>query len=374
MISALSREFDVVLISLLSRDQLNEWPLPKVDGVWKQCAFHMPSFDARSASAVLAATSKYPRSVAATWSRDTARCIEDAIRVSKAQVVIGTDMRTARYLGHVRAQVPGIRTILDEPDVSPFLEAPAGASAVERQRSTIRRRKYQRFLMSAGAGLDAVVVASRHEADAFAVLSGEDRTIVIENGISTFPSPWRAPNSATLLYTGSLTYGPNAEAVQYLINDILPHIALAENSVRLVVTGRLPDTIPDTCRHPRVEYTGRLDRLDPIYHSARVFVAPILSGTGTRIKILEAMAIGMPVVTTSKGIEGIPATSGQHVLIVDDPAMFADAVVRIITDDSLANQLGVGGRAFVQQHANWESSANRLCSLVRQLLNSANRG
>ena len=103
-----------------------------------------------------------------------------------------------------------------------------------------------------------------------------------------------------------------------------------------MVTGALPSSTDFAMRHPQVLLAGRLDDLDATYRAARVCVVPLRYGTGTRIKIIEALAYGMPVVTTSKGAEGLAVVHGEHVLIADDPHDFAAATVRLLRDSELS--------------------------------------
>ncbi|HUG16699.1 MAG TPA: glycosyltransferase family 4 protein [Thermomicrobiales bacterium] len=368
IIDAFASTHDIVLVSLLPPGVVRRGPLPPTPGVWRQYAFPIPVFRPRSWSGALGFLSLIPRSLVATWSRDTAEAVSWTVAGSGASVVIGTNLQTLRYLDFLRESDATIRAVLDEPDVSPFETAPPGASRLGRARHSLRYHKYRRLLRRAAGEIDAFVVASEHEAHAFERLSGASRTQVIANGVSRFPTPWRPLASRQLLYTGSLTYAPNAEAVEFYSSSILPYIAEKMDGVTLAVTGALPDSALPVHIDPSTRLTGRLDDLEPMYRESRVFIAPILSGTGTRIKLLEAMAIGIPIVTTSKGIEGIPVTAGTHALIADDPREFADATLSLLSDDHLAQSLGANGRAFVMQHGNWETSAAQFRRLIDGVL------
>jgi glycosyltransferase involved in cell wall biosynthesis len=126
--------------------------------------------------------------------------------------------------------------------------------------------------------------------------------------------------------------------------------------------------LPNEARHPRLRLTGYLDTLDDILHESRVFIAPLLSGTGTRIKLIEAMAYGMPIVSTSKGAEGLAILPGRHMLIADTPVDFANAVSRLLEDTALCESLGVQARELVRTRYTWDASGNELRQLVRSLL------
>jgi glycosyltransferase involved in cell wall biosynthesis len=368
LIDALAGDFDVVLVSLLAESEIASSGLPAVPGVWRQTALPLPTFESWSPRSLVGAMHRWPRSVIATWDPNTAQSIVDLALETSSSVVIGTDLRTLRYLRHLRHHVAGVRTILDEPDVSPFVNIGHDQGVASQLRARMRRRKYQRLLRESVDDLDAVLVAAPFEAAAYQRMSGGHAAHVIENGVHQFPDPWSVPASTSMLYTGSLTYAPNLEAVTWLARAILPLIVSRAPSAVLTVTGTLPNDLPEILRQPAFRFTGRLDDLDSVFRASRVFVAPILSGTGTRIKILEAMAMGIPVVTTSKGCEGIPLSPGDHALVADSPQEFALATLRVMQDPCYAQEVGARGRAFVLQHASWNASAVRLRELVGALL------
>ena len=110
----------------------------------------------------------------------------------------------------------------------------------------------------------------------------------------------------------------------------------------------------------RVSVPGFVDDLDECYKRANVFVAPILVGGGIIVKILDAMAAGTPVVTTTYGNEGIGAVPGRDILIADDPESFADAVVRVLSDRGLEERLSLNGREFVRKHFTFEAAMKKL--------------
>lgn len=367
MIAALAGDYDVALIALLPAENGDRGPLRPVPGVWRQWVLPLPVFHPTAANALLAGLSPLPRSLVATWDPGTAAAVSAIARDIDACLAIGTDLRTLRYL---LSLPPGIRTILDEPDVSPFVvDGMDGRAGRWRLRAVARERKYRRLLADASRRLDAVVVASAVEAAAYRRLSGSSRVAVLPNGVDAIPRwHWRLPDSLQLLYTGSITYRPNAEAVAYFISHILPHLEKEAPGVRLVVTGHAPDPVPRALRHPRVRYTGRLESLDAVYRESRAFIAPLLSGTGTRVKLLEAMAIGMPIVSTSKGAEGLDIVPGEHLLIADDAPEFAAAITRLLRDRDESECLGAAARALVRQRYTWDRLGSELRGLVEQVL------
>lgn len=354
MIAALRGWYDIGLVTLAERAELADGPLPPVGGVWRQWAWEMPGYAPRSPAAILAATSRYPRSFVTTWDARVAAAIGQIVHEHGFDLAIGADVRVLRYLLDLADALP---VLLGEANVSPFTaDALRPAHLGERLRAALREAKYRRLLRLAAARLDAVIVPTREEARAYRRLAGTARVHVVPNGVAAFPATlWRAPATRELLYTGSPTYAPNAEAAEHFLRAVLPLVQREFPDARLVVTGALPERLPDGLVHPHLRLTGRLDTLDAAYRAARLFVAPILSGTGSRVKLLEAMAQGMPIVSTTKGAEGIGATPGKHLLIADDPPAFAAAVCGLLADPARSEDLGAAGAAFVRDHYDWAS-------------------
>jgi len=364
LIDTFSDEYDVFLIVLQSDTDGSPEIHGQVPGVWRLTVLPIPNFRPRSLRSIAASLHPYPRSFVATWDQEIAKAISAEVRTAQAHLVIGTDLRIVRYLQSIDPKTP---VILDEANVSPFVGMSTDRSP-SALRAMVRERKYQR-LLNARRTIEVVVVPSRQEAIAYQSLAPSSAVQVIPNGVGAVPAtPWQPPGTEVLLYTGSLTYGPNLEAVTWYERAILPLLKTQLACPVLHITGALPDAIPDRIKQPAFRLTGRLDDLDPMFRASGVFVAPILSGTGTRIKILEALAYGIPIVTTSKGCEGIPLVPGRHALIADTPADFALAILRVLQNPGFAMELGASGRAFVQQHGTWDKSAEQFLTIVANLL------
>ena len=369
MIAALAQEYDVVLITLLPVEDLAQRHVQPIEGVWQQWALPLPVYRPNSLPALLAGLGPAPRSTVTTWSTQTAQRIARIIKQAGCTLAIGTDLRTLRYL---LALAPCIGTILDEPDVSPFTaEQAAAQKGIGLLRASGRRQKYRHLLRGAAATLSGVIVASPEEARAYRQLADTDRITMIENSIGEVPAqPWQPPDGAQLLYCGALGYGPNADAVTYFTGEILPKIVATEPDARLVVTGAIPENIPAGVLDPHVTLAGLLDQptLAATYRTSRVCVVPLRAGTGTRIKLLEALAFGIPIVTTTKGAEGLDVTHSEHLLIADTPAEFAAATLRVLRDTDLAIRLGAQGRAHVRRRYSWEARGAELRALVHACL------
>jgi len=170
-----------------------------------------------------------------------------------------------------------------------------------------------------------------------------------------------------LLFVGVIGYPPNADAVLYFCKSIMPLVRRKIPDVQLTVVGNAPP--PEVCKlavRDEVVVTGVVDDLVAYYARATVCVVPLRAGGGTRLKILEAMAFGRPVVSTSIGCEGLAAVDGEHLLIGDSPEDFAQNVIQLLLEPDLRHRITIAARRMVEQRYDWPIIGRKLCgSMVR---------
>jgi sugar transferase (PEP-CTERM/EpsH1 system associated) len=174
---------------------------------------------------------------------------------------------------------------------------------------------------------------------------------------------FKAPDSQedgeveALVFTGSLDWLPNDDAVSYFCGKILPLIWQKKDSVKLYVVGKSPSAMIKKLagRDSRVIVTGRVDDVRPYVRPAKAFIVPLRIGGGTRLKILEAMSMSKAVVSTSIGAEGIEYTDGKNILIGDNPQDFADKVLGLMDDGLKSRQIGAEGRKLVCGKYDWDT-------------------
>jgi len=167
-----------------------------------------------------------------------------------------------------------------------------------------------------------------------------------------------APRSRRLLFVGNFEHLPNLDALDYLLGDLWPQIRLRAPDAEIVVAGARAG--PSVCRYDGrdgVAVVGAVPETRPYYQECRALVAPIRAGSGTRLKILEALACGMPVLTTTVGAEGIEGVPGRHFLIADSAAELIEGACRLLVDGELCARLGRGGRELAERLYGWEDSA-----------------
>jgi glycosyltransferase involved in cell wall biosynthesis len=268
---------------------------------------------------------------------------------------------------------PGALRVLDEHNVEyRFMER------LERQERSRLRRLYYR--LEARKLRDHELAACRR-ADAILTTSDVDRATlvphvgaipirVVPNGVDTaFFTPGPASDGPPrLVFTGAIDYQPNTDGVLHFCGKIWPLVRRSAPEATLAIVGKDPPPAVRALAGDGVVVTGTVPDVRPWMQSATVFVVPLRTGGGTRLKILEALACGRAVVSTSLGCEGLAVTPGQDILVADEPAAFADAVVRSLRDPALRARLGAAGRALVEQRYRWEAIGADLGGFYEELL------
>jgi glycosyltransferase involved in cell wall biosynthesis len=173
----------------------------------------------------------------------------------------------------------------------------------------------------------------------------------------------------SLVYNGALTYSANYDAMRYFLADIYPLIRQRVPETTLTVTGSLSGVdLSGLALDKSVRLSGYVDDIRMPVAEAAICVTPIRQGGGTRLKILEAMALGTPVVSTTKGAEGLEVTPEQEIAIADGPAEFAAEVVRLLGDRSLRARLAANGRRLVEERYNWGQIGEEFVKLVEDVV------
>ena len=200
-------------------------------------------------------------------------------------------------------------------------------------------------------------------------------TAVVPNGVDLefFAPGGRPRRPATVLFFGELGYYPNTDALHFLFAEIWPAVKRSVPAAELVVVG--PSAPPAIQRLASkaadARLTGAVPDVRPYLEAATVLVVPLRIGGGTRLKILEAMAMQTPVVSTSLGAEGLAVTDGEDILLANTADGIADRVSRVLRDGSLGARLGGSGRRLVEDRYDWTSSVRRLEGLYRSAMASS---
>ena len=209
-------------------------------------------------------------------------------------------------------------------------------------------RVYPRFgAVAAMSATDAAIIRQRAPAA---------KVVVLPNGVDTTaltPGEIR-PQVQRLLYVGSPTHAPNLDAACWLLTDIWPALHRRHPELRLTLVN-LDHPQVRACAPPHVEITGRIPDLVPLYRQTDLVLVPLRAGSGTRLKILEAFALGVPVISTPIGYEGLDVSCGEHLLAAETSSEFVDAVERLMADIDLRRGLASTARALAVARYDWST-------------------
>jgi len=223
--------------------------------------------------------------------------------------------------------------------------------------SLVQWRRLRRYEAQVCRRADHVLAVSEADAAALRKLVPGLEVTVVPNGVETqayTPAPPH-PRTFTLVFTGTMDFRPNVDAVLWFARKVLPRVRAQMPEVHFFVVGQRPHRRLRALRgDPAVTLTGWVEDTRPYIAQAAVYVAPLRMGGGTRLKLLEAMAMGKPVVATRLGAEGYPVTHGRELLLADTPADFAAAVVALLRTPGRCAELGRAARAFVEQQYDWQ--------------------
>jgi len=235
--------------------------------------------------------------------------------------------------------------------------------------------EYRRMAWAEGCYLQRanhVLAVSETDREHFSQFIDPNKISVIPTGVDIDyfrPGPGdEQPN--TLVFTGSMDWLPNEDAIFYFVSEILPRIREQVPEVSLWVVGRRPSRRLQelSANDTRVLVTGGVEDIRPYVQRAAVYVVPLQVGGGTRLKIFEAMSMGKAVVSTPVGAEGLPIKHGENIILADEPKEFARAVVHLLRDSAARVRLGRVARELVQEKHSWASVAARFEAVLSRVV------
>jgi len=237
--------------------------------------------------------------------------------------------------------------------------------------------KIRREELSAWRRFDGVTFTSATDEARARTLIPSLRSAVIPNSVDVGYFRPRAAyppsDGCTVMFFGAINYFPNIDGVLFFAREVWPLLAASHPRARLKIVGQHPTREILALHGPRVEVAGVVDDLRPHLAQAAAVIVPLRIGGGTRFKILEAMAMAKPIVSTAIGAEGIEVAPGRNILLADAPADFAAAVGRILDDAGSAGRMGREGRTLVEERYSWEVAARQLEGFFARLLSSGGR-
>jgi glycosyltransferase involved in cell wall biosynthesis len=237
-----------------------------------------------------------------------------------------------------------------------------------------QHRKMERYERETLARFDRIIAVSDRDATYFRDRWGLEGVAVIPTGVDLEYFQYAPPpDTRRLVFTGSMDWSANIDAIEFLMNDIWPRIVQAVPQASLAVVGRNPPpALLARVQERRLPWTfsGYVNDVRPWVHEASVYVIPLRVGGGTRIKAFEAMALGCPVVSTSIGVEGLHLDNGRHYLCADTAEDFANAVISLLRDPARRLQLAQAARLHVADNFSYRLAATRFADICSEAMHT----
>lgn len=219
---------------------------------------------------------------------------------------------------------------------------------------------------------DAIITMSDNETKLLREIVGElPPTWAIGNGadISELAAVGPDRGSGAVLFTGTMSFPPNAAAAEWLAREVWPAVLEAKSDAKLLIVGRNPSqSTKNLGELPSIEIHQNVPSMVPFFERADVCTLPMVEGGGTRLKLAEAMAAGRPVVATTNGATGVDVVPGKEVLIADQPKEFADAIVRLLGDPQLRASMGANARALAMAKYDWNSLGDEMLEVFQRVI------
>lgn len=266
----------------------------------------------------------------------------------------------------------GVPVVIDEHNIEfDILEqmAARGGGFIRRAFNRIEAAKFRLEELACVKNAALTLVTSERDQEILTSLNPGLNTAVITNGVDcdhfTRPDGPRHPENA--VFVGATHYFPNEDGVLFFLREIRGKIRRRWPSFKFTIVGGNPLPAITRYRADDTEITGYVADVRPYMWAASLFVVPLRMGGGTRFKIVEAMAAGVPVVSTRLGAEGIPVVDGQELLLADEPDAFAEAVGKVFASPELAESLVRNGLSFVRRHYDWSVIGEKLNAVLEAI-------
>lgn len=283
----------------------------------------------------------------------------------------------ARAIDIVRDVSPRSKIVFDNHNAETALQRNAMQTDLRNPRrwvaaaySAVQVRRLARFERWAIERSDAAVAVSHEDVTILRTVAPNVTVTAIPNCIDTTQcAAYDGPSQAfDVMFMGKMDYRPNIDAVLWFVDDIWPRILMQRPASTLAIVGQKPHARLDRVRDVNgVTVTGWVESVQPYLAGCKVLVMPLRVGSGTRLKLIQALSAGKPVVTTRLGVAGYPVQDEREVLFGDSSAEFATAVLRVLKDDALAEALGENGMAFAQQY-DWRSVIPEFVAIYERIL------
>ena len=300
------------------------------------------------------------------YHRKAAHKVDELIAKHQPDLLFGQLLRVAEYLRH-----KDIPKAIDYQDVFSYgmKRRRDIASWITRPIFNIEYKRLCRYEAAIFDDFDVKTIISEPDRDLIPHPK-KDEILVIPNGVDhDYFKPQAQEKKYDIVFTGNMSYAPNVNAVDYLANEILPIVWKQLPDVKLYIAGASPDPKVKKAACDRIVVSGWLDDIRDAYAQSRIFIAPMRIGTGLQNKLLEAMSMGLPAITSPLANASLGAKPDEEILIGSNAEEMAKNIITLLTDNAKAEQIAQAGFAFTNRVYDWGKATEMMESAMKQQLN-----
>jgi len=305
--------------------------------------------------------SKKPLQCGYFYNHRAKKQIDTLIRTIQPDHIYAQLIRTAEYV-----KMQPIEKTLDYQDI-----LSQGLLRIMRQSSFLKRlfyqmeyqrvQKYEKTIFNYFDNTTIITETDRNLMD----IPDNETLTVVPNGVDTdFYRPMQEEKKFDLIFTGNMSYPPNVNAAEYIAKNIFPHLLDKYPGIRIVLCGTSPSNSVLLLQNEHIRITGWVDDMRPFYAQSRIFIAPMQLGTGLQNKLLEAMSMKIPCITSPLAGNPLHLTNEKEAIICNTVTEYVEAIDKLLTNNELHQTLAENGYEFVRQNYNWESTTAILEELI----------
>jgi glycosyltransferase involved in cell wall biosynthesis len=365
LLRGLRQDHDVTLLSFADQPGVNP-EAPEIQGVCSEInVIPWKEFSPNTLRARLAMLSYKPRSIVDTFSSEMAQAITETLDEQQFDLVIASQLQMAAYHPYFQ----GVTAIFEEFEIGFFHDQAFSSNGTIRLRQALTWFKLRMYLSQLLDSFQACTAASAQERQLllnnFSRYTNPIEMIPNCLNLSEYTTIKVEKKTNSLIFTGPFKYRANYEAMVWFTDKVFPLILEWVPEAQLIITGDHADLPLPSSKN--ITLTGFVDDIKTQIASSAVSIAPLMSGGGTRFKILEAMALGTPVVATTKGAEGLDVVNGEHILLANSPAEYAECVIRLLNNEKLRLQITEKARILVQEKYDWSRAWSDYSKLIHTI-------
>lgn len=345
----------------------------------KDVHYHLQPIWRSLMNSALAVPTIRPLQSVYSWQRGMEKNLAKRILKKEFDIVHVEHIRGSRYGVFIKSKFPTIPVVWDSVDCISYLFQQAAGQSSSFFGKFITRFELSRTQKTEGdlvCCFDHILVTSPDDKEALIKLAPNGRKpspiSVLSNGVDLeyfHPNPNTQRDSATLVFSGKMSYHANISMVKYLVSEIMPRIWNSRPETKLFIVGKDPNSdIKKLGKNHLITVTGTVKDIRPYLWRATVSIVPLLYGAGIQNKILEAMATGTPVITTPRTLSALQAQPGKDLLIANDAEEFARKTLMLINNPDLMRSVGDSGLAYVRGNHDWNSLTVEMIKIYQRTL------